>query len=174
MTGKGRKSKPENKTQVIADTQENDLTSELALKLEQGTLSPTERDELAQMLRSANIIVTSSTHEIFSGPLPPAKLLNQYSPQAQKIILEMAQQEQSHAHEMRKTGLEGAIRKDRRGQYLGGLVALAGLAVAAILAPHSPMAATIIGALDLFGVVALFVAPRVLERHKKHDSQRDG
>lgn len=55
----------------------------------------------------------------------------------------MAQQEQSHAYEMRKTGLEGAIRKDRRGQYLGGLV-------------------------------ALFVAPRVLERHNKRDNQGGG
>lgn len=170
MKNKGPRSNPENKTQVIADVQQNDLRSELAIKLEQGTLSAKERDELAQILRSTNIIMTSSTHEIFSGPLPPAELLNQYSPQAQKIILEMAQQEQSHAHEMRKTGLEGAIRKDKRGQYLGGLVALAGLAVAAILAPHSPMAATIIGALDLFGVVALFVAPRVLERHYKRES----
>lgn len=171
MKEKERRSTPENSGQVFDTEQQSHVTSELAVKLEQGTLSQPERAEIAQLLRSSNIIVSSSTHEIFSGPLPPAQLLNQYSPEAQQIILEMAQQEQSHSHEMRKTGLDGAIHKDRRGQYLGGLVALAGLGVAAILAPHSPVAATVIGTLDLFGVVALFVAPRVLERRKKRDNQ---
>lgn len=128
MAKKDTSPKPTSSASSVAPAfqKQEEQASDLAEKLEQGTLSPVERNEIAQLLRSANIVVTSSTREIFSGPLPPAELLNQYSANAQKIILEMAQHEQSHAHQMQRQGLEGAIKKDRRGQYLGGLVALAG------------------------------------------------
>ena len=35
----------------------------------------------------------------------------------------MAQNEQRHAHELREKGLNGAIAKDRRGQWLGAAIA---------------------------------------------------
>ena len=74
------------------------------------------------------------------------------------IILDMAQNEQRHAHELRERGLNGAIAKDKRGQWLGASIAITGLFVAAFVAPYSAAAAAIIGSLDLFGMVVLFVA----------------
>ncbi|WP_240721632.1 hypothetical protein [Halomonas marinisediminis] len=71
--------------------------------------------------------------------------------------------DQKHTHDMQKTGLSGAIEKDKRGQRYGLAIALGGFVTAAIIAPFSPAVAGLIGALDLFGMVALFVAPRVLE-----------
>lgn len=75
----------------------------------------------------------------------------------------MAVEDQKHTHDKQKTGLNGAIEKDKRGQRYGLTIALGGFVTAAIIAPFSPAVAGLIGALDLFGMVALFVAPRVLE-----------
>jgi uncharacterized membrane protein len=83
------------------------------------------------------------------------------------MIVEMASKEQAHAHMMQQTGLQGAIDKDRRGQLIGGVIAVSGLIAAAVIAPYSATAAAIIGGLDLFGMVALFVAPRILEKRAK-------
>ena len=68
---------------------------------------------------------------------------------------------------MNNTAISGAIRKDRLGQIIGGIIAVSGLGAAAWIAQYSATAAAIIGSLDLFGMVALFVAPRLLEnRHQ--------
>jgi uncharacterized membrane protein len=101
--------------------------------------------------------------QVHMGPLPPAELLNEYDETTRHTIVGMADKEQSHAHEMQRLALEGAISKDRRGQWIGGLIAVSGLVAAAVIAPYSTVAAAVIGSLDLFGMVALFVAPRILE-----------
>ena len=54
------------------------------------------------------------------------------------------------------------------GQRYGLVIAVAGLAAAVAIAPFSAVAAGIIGTLDLFGMVALFVAPRILERMRSN------
>ncbi|WP_186764411.1 DUF2335 domain-containing protein [Pistricoccus aurantiacus] len=111
-------------------------------------------------------------HETFSGPIPPAEHLNQYDESVRRLIVQMAKDEQKHAHSMREQGLQGAINKDRRGQLLGGAIAITGLVVAAVIAPHSAAAAAVIGTLDLFGMVALFVAPRVLDKRRQDNPKR--
>ncbi|MDR5874125.1 hypothetical protein [Vreelandella gomseomensis] len=95
--------------------------------------------------------------------------MNQFDEETRKAIVQMAVDDQKHVHEMNKTGLSGSILKDRRGQLCGVTIALVGLIAAVLIAPYSAFAAGIIGTLDLFGMVALFVAPRVLEgrRNKK-------
>jgi hypothetical protein len=84
----------------------------------------------------------------------------------------MARDEQRHVHELRVGGLNGAIEKDKRGQRIGCAIAITGLIVATLIAPHSAIVAAIIGSLDLFGMVALFVAPRVIEGRKSHGIER--
>ena len=54
----------------------------------------------------------------------------------------------------------------------GAAIAITGLLVAAFVAPYSAVVAAIIGSLDLFGMVALFVAPRVLENRKKFSGEK--
>ena len=118
-------------------------------------------------MQAPAVVMRAMRHETFSGPIPPAEHLNQYDESVRRLIVQMAKDEQKHAHSMREQGLQGAINKDRRGQLLGGAIAITGLVVAAVIAPHSAAAAAIIGTLDLFGMVALFVAPRVLDKRRQ-------
>ncbi|WP_246194781.1 DUF2335 domain-containing protein [Allochromatium palmeri] len=128
--------------------------------LETGTLSPPEQQRLAVSTRALLMAEVRETH---IGPLPHADLLNRYDDATRQIIVQMAVDEQRHTHQMQAKSLDGAIRKDRRGQVFGLLIALTGLLVAGFVATFSPTAAAVIGSIDLLGMVALFVAPRVLE-----------
>ncbi|PIW04162.1 MAG: DUF2335 domain-containing protein [Cytophagales bacterium CG17_big_fil_post_rev_8_21_14_2_50_40_13] len=137
-------------------------------ELEQGDLTSTQQIQLGQLLKNAppSVVMTAMHHQSFSGPIPPPEQLNQYPEDARKLILDMAQTEQTHAHTMNVKALNGAIQKDRLGQYIGGTIAVVGLAASAWIAQYSTVAAGIIATLDLFGMVALFVAPRLLDNRK--------
>lgn len=137
----------------------------LAQGLQSGQLTPSQQETLAGMLFEdeppQQVMLQRQT--MYSGPLPNSEEFNAYDEHARRAILQMAVDDQKHTHDMQKTGLTGAIEKDKRGQRYGLTIALAGLLAATIIAPFSPTVAGIIGALDIFGMVALFVAPRVLE-----------
>ncbi|WP_230086218.1 hypothetical protein [Halomonas sp. 328] len=135
--------------------------------LKSGQLTPSQQEALADMLVEDEpphqMLAFRQQQTMYSGPLPHAEQFNAYDEPTRKVILQMAVDDQKHTHDMQKAGLNGAIEKDKRGQRYGLTIALSGLLAAAIIAPFSPWVAGIIGALDLFGMVALFVAPRVLE-----------
>lgn len=136
--------------------------------LSSGQLTPGQQEALAEMLArdeptQPQLLAFRQHQTTYSGPIPHAEQFNAYDEHARQVILQMAQDDQKHTHDMQKTGLTGAIEKDKRGQHYGLAIALAGLLAATIIAPFSPAVAGLIGALDLFGMVALFVAPRVLE-----------
>lgn len=135
-------------------------------RLEAGALSSEEQRRLAGLLvaEPPELVMAATRHESYSGPLPHPDLLNRFDETTRQAIVQMAMDEQAHAHRIRERGLEGAIAKDCRGQRYGLVIAVAGLAAAVAIAPFSAVAAGIIGTLDLFGMVALFVAPRILER----------
>lgn len=145
----------------------------LVAKLEQGNLTQEQQQELSRHLQiepaREQRIHQRVRQTSFSGPLPHPDILNQFDEETRKTIVQMAVDDQKHVHEMNKTGLSGSILKDRRGQLCGVTIAVVGLIAAVLIAPYSAFAAGIIGTLDLFGMVALFVAPRVLEgrRNKK-------
>jgi uncharacterized membrane protein len=143
-------------------------------KLEEGSLARDEQSRLGDLLKTApsSVVMTATRHHTFIGPVPPPEQLNRYDEKTRDIILDMARNEQRHAHELRERGLNGAIAKDKRGQWLGAAIAITGLLVAAFVAPYSAVAAAIIGSLDLFGMVALFVAPRVLENRKRVSGEK--
>lgn len=101
--------------------------------------------------------------EIHSGPLPSHEQLNGYDEDTRREIVAMAVREQAHSHDMHRTGLNGAINKDRRGQVCAVIVALGALATAGWISQFSPTAAAIIGGLDIVSLVGIFLAPRILE-----------
>jgi uncharacterized membrane protein len=154
----------------LSPIEQEEQVLELVDKLEQGTLSHEQQTQLAELLRNApsSLVMTAMHHQSFSGPIPPPQQLNDYPDDARKLILEMASKEQHHSHFMNEKALTGAIQKDRLGQFIGGTIAIVGLAAAAWIAQYSAVAAGIIATLDLFGMVALFVAPRLLEGRKSH------
>lgn len=142
-------------------------TDALVQGLKNGQLTPSQQASLAGMLVEdeprQQVTAFQQQTTMYSGSLPPPDHFNAYDEHTRQFILQMAGDEQKHSHDMQKTGLTGAISKDTRGQRYGLTIALGGFVTAAIIAPFSSVVAGIISALDLFGMVALFVAPRVLE-----------
>lgn len=142
----------------------------LMAKLKAGELSAAEQQILSELMPQAKnnlVLQMAMRHEQFSGPLPHPDQLNKFDPETRKAIVSMAQKEQAHTHEMQQKGLEGAIKKDRRGQWLGFTIAVSGLAAAAYVAQVSPAAAGLIATIDLVGMVAVFVVPRAFEKFGK-------
>ncbi len=146
---------PEGRPDNGADTPDSQggTLEELVDRLEAGALSLDEQRRLAGFLaaESPELVMAATRHESYSGPLPHPDLLNRFDDVTRRAIVQMAVDEQAHAHRMRERGLEGAIAKDRRGQRYGLVIAVAGLAAAVAIAPFSAVAAGIIGTLDLFG-----------------------
>ena len=142
-------------------------TDALLQGLKSGQLTPGQQEALAGMLVEdephQHVMAIQQQTTMYSGSLPHPDHFNSYDEHTRRTILQMAVEDQKHTHDMQKTGLNGAIEKDKRGQRYGLTIALGGFVTAAIIAPFSPAVAGLIGALDLFGMVALFVAPRVLE-----------
>lgn len=143
-------------------------TEALVQGLKNGQLTPRQQEALASLLVEDDspqhvMAVHRQQTTMYSGSLPHPEHFNAYDDHTRRTILQMAVDDQKHTHEMQKTGLVGAIEKDKRGQRYGLTIALGGFVAAACIAPFSPVVAGIIGALDIFGMVALFVAPRVLE-----------
>ena len=134
-----------------------------------GELTPQQQDALEGVLekiasKQPGLVAQAVIRqEVFSGPIPHPQILNGYDEKTRAQILEMAAKEQSHTHEIRKTGLSGEIKKDKRGQTFGLVVAVTGLLTAGWVAQYSAVAASIIGSLDLVTMVAIFAVPRAFE-----------
>lgn len=164
------------KLQELA-AEENEALVALIAKLEAGELSATEQQLLSELIpqakRDLKVLQVAMRHEQFSGPLPHPDQLNKFDSEARQAILAMAQKDQEHTHEMQRKGLEGAIKKDQRGQWLGFTIAVSGLAAAAYVAQTSPAVAGVIAAIDLVSMVAVFVVPRAFEKFGQSKSSDD-
>lgn len=157
-----------------ADMPSPQEVAKLMKAIEDGrNLTPTELSKLKDAMRlvvkhepdlMAQVVFQQEIQqEIHSGPLPHHEQLNGYDEETRREIVAMAVREQTHSHEMHRTGLNGAIRKDRRAQYCALVVALGALGAAGWIAQFSAVAAAIIGGLDLVSLVGIFLAPRILE-----------
>lgn len=102
----------------------------------------------------------------FSGPLPPPGVLQAYdelSPGLAGRIVSMAEREQEHRHALERGAFDEDSKLGRRGQIFALLVAAGGLIAAVILGlAGEPLAAAIIGSVDLLGLVTVFLlGPRL-------------
>nr|QLQ63880.1 DUF2335 domain-containing protein [Providencia rettgeri] len=78
-------------------------------------------DVLERLLDRPKIMSVIQKREIFHGPLPHPDHLRQYeeiAPGMAERILSFTEAEQRFRHETQKTALNGAIRKDKRGQWM--------------------------------------------------------
>lgn len=126
----------------------------------------TSTNNLAQQMQGVAI------HQQYSGPIPPPEMLAQYDPEVRGIILRMAEDEQSQRNSRLNKALDADI-EDRqrvrslegRGQWFGFAIGIAGIIAATIMALYGePVAASIIGALDLVALVSVFVTGRVISK----------
>ena len=128
------------------------------------------REESARL--SARSDETSNNQEVtvqheqhlISGPLPAPDILRGYDeilPGAGERIIRMAEKEQTHTHEAGLLALRETAAGNRRGQILGGIVAVAALGTAAFLGYHGhSVAAGIVGGTTVVGLVTVFVTGR--------------
>lgn len=112
---------------------------------------------LAQLPREQELIIreTLVQHSYHSGPLPPPETLEAYGkvvPGLAEKIVDMADREQRHRHELEREDLKQDRREARRGQYLGFVTILL-LIVAALLAVW----------LGSWPVALAFLAPAVFQ-----------
>ncbi len=114
---------------------------------------------------------TTSKH--FSGPLPPPEVLagfeNTQNGSADRVIT-MAEKEQDHRHTIEKTGLEGAIAKDRRGQNYALIICLVILLGSmGLIAIDKEISGTLLAGSSLTGLAYIFITGRKEEKDKSEE-----
>lgn len=144
-----------------------------------------------QQLRQAQQVQVSH-QKIHHGPLPAPEDLQRYNellPGAAERIVAMAEIEQRHRHEQEskaisselvtreilqgteKVRIEGVMRSDKRGQYLGAAVSILAISGAIYTAPTQPYVAVALISLPILGIVkALRNSPTQLPADK-HSSK---
>lgn len=163
--GSGEKPKPnsipaESSSEADVSEEEFGHLVDLASK---GNLDSSSQKKIASMLVS----VTKSRE--FSGPYPPPEILSQYPQDVQNEICRMARSAHEHQKELDHIDRKDGSEERKRGQYIGGTIAITGLIVTAVIAFVAPYTAAIVGALDLLGLTAVFAYPRYLESRNNSD-----
>jgi uncharacterized membrane protein len=111
---------------------------------------------------------------LFSGPLPPPTILQQYEdvvPGAAKIIIEMAQKQSDHRQFLEKNVITSDIKKSYIGQIFAFILGLFGLAMGTVLIyAGKSVAGTALSGGTLLALVGVFIygsSARKKERAEK-------
>lgn len=112
-------------------------------------------------------LITGYRSESFAGPIPHPDHLERYKeiyPQAPEIVFRMAEQQSQHRQAMEKKMLKSDLRRSWSGVLAGFVIAIVGLAVAGWTSVKGqPVAGTVIGTVDLAGLVYVFVRGQNLQ-----------
>ncbi|MFZ1318475.1 MAG: DUF2335 domain-containing protein [Candidatus Nitrotoga sp.] len=132
------------------------------------------RQPQTQAVKHVQQQVQVSHQKLHQGPLPTPEDLKHYDdllPGAAERIFRMAEIEQQHRHEQEskaisselttrdllqateKTRIEGIIRSDKRGQYLGAAVSILAIVGAIYTAGTQPYVAAALIGLPILGIV---------------------
>lgn len=139
-----------------------------ARKPEEGPLVDKEADQATQAEVTATVIRRASS---FEGPIPDPETLARYEQIEAGLanrIMQMAEGELAHRHDMERAALEAQVKLDRaawdqkkRGQIFGLIIGLVAFATAIIMTlKGSPLAGGFIGSSGVIGLVAVFVLGR--------------
>lgn len=131
---------------------------------------PEQRERAAQALSMS----LKLSMELSQSPYPPLAYmqgLEALVPSSAKHLIEQADAQTKHRHQLERSVVMGGEQRANRGQWMGFVVALAFLVVAAalILSGHE-IAGTVLGTVDLIVLVALFAVGR--QRQSKDESRR--
>lgn len=96
-----------------------------------------------------------------SGPLPHPELLGKYNDVVQngaERIVQMAEKQQMHRHDLERSVIHGNVNSERRGQAFGLIIAVLGLVAATYLgATGKQITGGIIGTVDIVSLASVFV-----------------
>lgn len=110
-------------------------------------------------------VMAMVSRSAFRGPLPPPSMLREYNdivPGAAERILERSEKEQAHRHRVTEKSVDGAIGKDRRGQWMAFAITILILVIAVVFALRGEtwFAGTLI-TVDLIGLASVFAIGRI-------------
>lgn len=116
-------------------------------------------EKLPEDVRTAVIEAAS-----FVGPLPPPSMFNAYGqvvPDAPNRILAMAEKEQGHRIDADRRVIEYSRQDNRRGQWLGFVIALAYITAAVIVSMHGqPWVGGVLGTIGILSAIADLIGNR--------------
>lgn len=111
--------------------------------------------------------VTQFQQFTFSGPIPPASVLEGYERLvvgAAERILVMAESDAKHQQAIELAALRAAESEIKRGQIFGFIIGLTALGASMLaLAMGSPAVAGVIGGTTVVGLVSIFIIGRVVK-----------
>lgn len=109
----------------------------------------------------------------FAGPLPHPEILQGYEdvvPGAGERLLAMVERQSQHRQDMERIAVEGGSRRAWAGLVLGFIIAVLFLIVSAALIINGyEVAGTILGTVDVVGLVTVFVVGRVEQRQEREE-----
>lgn len=121
-------------------------------------------DVVERLSRNPNLIRSLVRTETFTGPFPPPDILEKYNqvlPGAAERIFSLTEREQQHRHAIQSKAIDGALKKDRRGQWMGFGVTVLILLIACYFAYTGSSAfAMALVTIDLVALAAVFVIGR--------------
>lgn len=109
-------------------------------------------------------MLSLSVKRSWAGPYPPPEILKSYNncfEGGAKAIFEHAKSQTDHRMNMERLVMTRELNQSGAGQYIAAIIALAFLAVSAYLvATGHEVSGTVIGSVDLIGLVTVFILGR--------------
>ncbi|MDD2341423.1 MAG: DUF2335 domain-containing protein [Tolumonas sp.] len=163
----------ENTESQLVNNEGTDSSNELVERIE-GELE--RNPDVIQRLMERPIIRSMMIAETHQGPLPPARTLAGYEkvlPGAAERVMQMAEKEQAHRHEMQKQhqqktlelqskAVTEQLQINKTGQKYGFIIATFVLCLAGLMSimDHQAVALALV-AIDVVGLAAVFVVGRL-------------
>jgi uncharacterized membrane protein len=139
----------------------------------QGSNQPPVPQQGQPAVPSGQVVTVQQTVQGFTGPIPPPAVLAGYEqvlPGSANRIITMAERQSEHRQSLERQVVSANIRHAEIGLWLGATVAvlLAAAAVIVTLAGY-PETGAVIGAVDIVGVVTVFVLRQRAQERELQD-----
>lgn len=126
---------------------------------ESGSTDVTPNPKSQKRLARQQVQMTQSFS--FSGPLPPPQLLGQYNdviPNGAERLMKMAEVQQNHRQELEKAVINGNVKAESRGQWMGLVVSVAVIGAGTYLAAIGrQITGGILVGVDVVALASVFV-----------------
>lgn len=139
-----------------------------------GNVAEANPEVVERLFENPKIMAVVQKREIFQGPLPHPSHLREYDdivPGMAERLLALTEKEMGHRHNIQSKALDGAIRKDKRGQWMAFFLSTAIFSLGGFLLWKEQYAvgATLISA-NVIGLAGVFIVGRLRVKTKQPES----